>query len=477
MTKLVLTIIDKSGGEGLPPLGIAYMASYLRKYYNFNSTVIVDKEPNQLKAIIDQRPDIVGISSTTDAFMDAIELATKIKETLDIPVLIGGHHMGLLPHKMPKIFDVGVVGEGEETILELIKSYEKYGGFDAKWLKDVKGIVYKDKEKIIVNELRPLIQNIDTIPYPARDLFKMEEFYLKPRRIYSSVKLARGTHMFTSRGCPFNCVFCSSAQFWRRKTRLHSADYVLGELKELVEKYKVEGLYITDDLFAMDKNRLKEISDGIKREGYDLRFKIATRVDHIDPERVKYFKQMGIDTACLGIESGSQRVLDYLKRGTIKVEQSKKAIQMLKANGINIHGYFMIGAPGETKEDMMKTINFIKENPISSINICAVTPFPGTELWENAKQRGLVSDDMDWRKLEPHPAGKNFIMVNDQMTKEEFLGMYRLVEKVTDEMMHSLDFKAKHLLSANVWKRAIKNPKEAWKYLYYGTKKKLKHAD
>jgi magnesium-protoporphyrin IX monomethyl ester (oxidative) cyclase len=302
----------------------------------------------------------------------------------------------------------------------------------------------------------------------------MEDYYLTPRLTYSSIKLGRGSHMFTSRGCPFNCTFCSSALFWKRKGRIHSAKYVVGEMKEMQDKYKCEGLYICDDLFAQSTSRLKEIVELMEQENIHLIFKIATRVDHINEERVKLFKRMNIQTVCLGFESGSQKTLDYLKKGTIRVEKSTEAIELLKKYKINIHGYFMIGAPYETKEDMLLTLKFIKENPITSMNLCVVTPYPGTELWEFAKERKLVNDDMDWSKLNLHFGDSGFIMINDQMTQEELVEMYRLIEKETTQMMHSVDFSFKQLFSFSVIKRAILQPKRAVTYLYYGIKKKVR---
>jgi len=458
----------------MPPLGLAYIASYLRKYNSFNDTIIIDKVPNKLKAILQARPSIVGISSVTDGMKDAIKLAKEIKETFgDVPIILGGHHIGLAPDNLPEPFDIGVIGEGEETMSELLRMYQMTDNGTFYNLKDIKGISYRENGKVIVNERRPLIKDIDTIPYPARDLFDMEGYYLKPRKTFSSIVLGRGTQMLTSRGCFFSCCFCSSALFWRRKTRMHSAKYVIGEIKELVEKYKVEGLYIVDDLFAFNTERLTEIADEIVKSGIKLNLKIATRVSSITPENVKQFKRMGIQTACVGYESGSQKTLDYLKKGTQKVSDGVIAAKLLNDNGISNHGYFMFGAPGETREDMMETIQFIKDNNITSFNICAVTPYPGTELWEYAKSKGLVSDDMDFSKLNLHPTDKNFILVNDQMSREEFLEMNDMFLKLGESKMNAIDFKFSQLLSINMMKRAIKQPKKAIKLLYYSTKRKV----
>ncbi|MCD6477002.1 MAG: B12-binding domain-containing radical SAM protein [Candidatus Aenigmarchaeota archaeon] len=465
--KIVFTHISTEHISGQPPLGIGYLASYIRKYTTANVS-IVDQEKNILKAIKREKPDVLGISSVTMEYKRAIKLAKQVKEQLDIPIILGGNHVTIMPNTITNDFDVGVIGEGEETLAELLVN-------DLSNLDKIKGICYRKDGKLHINERRPLINPLDKIPYPARDLFDMEHKYLVPRRAGTAQKLSRATHLFTSRGCPFNCVFCSSSHFWQRRLRMFSPEYVIGEMKELVDKYKVEEILIFDDLFAANLERLKKIVRYIKEEKINEKvdFGCLSRVDIFDEQRAKLLKEMNVLQIDFGFESGSQRILNYLKNNTTTVEQNKRAAELAHKYGLKIHGFFMIGAPMETKEDMLKTLKFIKNTHIDTVTLCVVTPYPGTQLWEEAKQRGLVSDNMDWRKLDLTPKNDNFVYMNTQMSKQEFMEIYKDFKKQIEKNQYAIDFRFRDLLSPFVIKYALSHPVEAWKHFYHSIKKKL----
>lgn len=473
----MLTNMDVTGEEGHPPLGLGYIASYLRKYSDFNNISIVEKESNLLNSIIRRKPDIVGIASVSVQFNNAVKLAEEIKKELDIPVIIGGQHITSIPHVLPNVFDLAVVGEGEETILELIKTFSEDGKFKQEKLNKIKGIAFYKDNKLVATQRRELIQPLDKIPYPARDLFKMKEHYLLPRKIISKTNLNRGTHMLTSRGCPYNCVFCASSCFWKHRIRFFSPEYVIGEMKELIEKYGVKVICIFDDLFIVDKKRLEKIVEMIKKENIEkqVMFRCSVRADLIDEKTCHMLKQMNVHTVSVGFESGSKRVLNYLKRNTAKVENNSRAAKLLKKYDFEIEGLFMIGSPYETREDMMKTMKFIKENDIDTIELCLTTPFPGTDLWEYAKQKGLVSDNMDWSLLDLQsvPDLDKQIFLNDQMSKEEFLQIYELFRKEVEKRNFALNLKASDILSKNLLKKGISNPHLTLKYLYFSMRRKL----
>ena len=262
--KLALTSVDEV--ENLPPLGLGYLASYLRKYHDFDNTIIVDKE-DQLGRIKKEKPDVVGISATTIDFNKALNLAEQVKERFDLPILVGGFHTTALPHTLQECFDVGVMGEGEETIVELVKLYEDKGEFSPERLEKIQGICYHDNDKVKQTPRRPIIEPMDNIPYPARDLMKINEYYLKPAR-HTYDKLSRGTSIITTRGCMFKCVFCSQTGFWQHTMRFHSPEYVVGEMRELIKNYpKIEMIRIMDDLFVVKPSRIKRISEMVVEEG------------------------------------------------------------------------------------------------------------------------------------------------------------------------------------------------------------------
>jgi len=477
MTKIVLAGADSSGNEGHPPLGLGYIASYLRKYADIKDIAIVEKDDDLFGSIVRQRPDIVGIGSVSVLFNNATKLAERIKQELDIPVIIGGQHITSIPQTLPAPFNVGVVGEGEQTMLELIKTFERDGGFGKEALGGIKGVVFHDGGKLTMTPRRALIEPLDSIPYPARDLFLMEKHYLKPRRIISKTNLNRGTHMLTSRGCPFNCVFCASSCFWQHKIRFFSPEYVIGEMKELINTYRTEVICLFDDLFIANKDRLEKIAELVKQEGINkqVQFRCSARADLLDERTCQLLKDMSVHTVSVGFESGSEKMLSYLKRNTSTVEDNTRAAKLLKKYGFEIEGLFMLASPHETKEDMLQTLDFIKKNDIDTVELCFTTPFPGTDLWEYAKQKGLVSDSMDWGLLDLQsvPNFNKQIFMNDQMSKEEFMQVYELFRKELEKRNMALKIRARDLLSPSIVKRGLSNPQAAAKFAYYAMRRKL----
>jgi len=384
MTNLCLiNVIDKNSKieRHMPHLGLGYIAAYLRKYSHINKIEIIDDDI--IEKLRFNKPDIIGITSVSQNFNRAISLSENIKNEFQIPIIVGGIHISALPHTLPTCFDVAVIGEGEHTMLELLELYEK-NGLDKNTLEKIHGIAFHNSNKIEITEKRELIEPLDNIPFPARDLLNI------------------GTHtsMITSRGCPYHCVFCSSSAYWR-KTRFFSADYVVAEIKELVEKYSVTMIDLWDDLFIADKKRLERISRLLKEEGITdkVSFNCQARTNLINDETLKYLKNMNVNQLSFGFESGSQKILDYLKKNTVTVEQNRNAVFLSKRAGFIVNGSFIIGSPDETKEDINNSLKFLKNTPLDSGSIFQLIPYPGTELWDYAKEFGIVNDRMDWNKL------------------------------------------------------------------------------
>lgn len=471
MSDLVLISNPATKEEGFPPLGLAYIASYLEKNSDF-SVKIIDKEKNIVKSVVRENPMLVGITSVTVKFNNAINLTKKIKSVIDVPVLIGGVHVTTLPNSLPKEFDLGVIGEGEKTILELMNVFSKSNN-----PKKIDGIVYHRGSDIVQTQRRKLIEPLDSIPHPSRHLFKMEK-YLAPRKIVSKVKFSRGTHMFTSRGCPFNCVYCSSSCFWQRKIRFHSPEYVIGEMTHLIEKYKVDTLCIFDDLFIASKKRLERIVELIRENKINeqVLFRCSARSSLIDGNTAKLMKKMNIGTVTIGFESGSQKILSYLKKNTTKLEDNKRAAKLLHKYGIEIEGLFMIGSPGETKQDMMMTLDFIKKGFVDTMQLSITTPFPGTELWDYALKKNLITEDMDWDVLDqlPNKDLSDYIILDDAISMEDFKEIHQLFMKEQNQMNYGIDIKARDIFSRHLIKRSLQDPKKAFNHLYYSIKKRVR---
>lgn len=474
MKDLVLVSNPVSGEEGHPPLGLAYIASYLRKYSD-TKVGIIDKEKEIVKAIVKEKPNILGLTSVTVNFSNVMKIAEAVKAELDIPIIIGGEHITSMPQNLPKSIDIGVIGEGERTVLELMNFFSNNGNLNSDELKKINGITFRKDDKTIVTGRRELIDPLDKIPYPARDLFKMKE-YLKPKQIISKTDFSRGTHMFTSRGCPFNCVFCSSSNFWCHKIRFNSSEYIVGEINEMIEKYKVDALCIFDDLFIARKDRLETLVDLIKKEKINERvaFRCSVRSDLVSDEICKLLKEMNVRTVSIGFESGSPEILKYLKSNTMKIEDNRKAAQLLHKYGFEIEGLFMIGSPFETKKDLMMTLNFIKNNPIDTIQLSFTTPFPGTGLWNYALEKKLVSNDMDWNLLDlKSETTDTQIFLSDRITKEEFSEVYELIKKEVNKRNYVLNIRPSEVFSWSLIKKGLYNPKSLFNYFYFTMRKKI----
>lgn len=398
---LITTQWDSPAREGYyyPSLGICYIATYIKEHLPDVDIIVIDGCIEDPLKKITEKIDLVGISSTSLEFLNAIEIASKIKSFSQVPIILGGVHISALPQTLPKYFDIGVISEGEQTMLELTKLYLQYHKFPNNELKKIRGIVFHNaNDRVIVTEQRPFIKPIDIIPHPDLDLFNME-YYLKPRQHLPGM-FGRGVHIITSRGCPYKCVFCGGTQFWKI-VRFHSPHYVVEEIRNLIDKYNVDCINILDDLFMISKKRLVEIVKLIKEERINekVKFGCQMRADMLNDKTAKLLKDMNMVYLGFGLESGSEKILSYLKKGTVTVEENKKGIGIANKYSFKTGSGFMIGSPNETMEDIEKTYNFILDNPLDGMGIYITTPLPGTELWYYIKQKGIVSDNMDWSQI------------------------------------------------------------------------------
>jgi len=360
-----------------------------------------------------------------------------------IPIIMGGIHISSLPYCLTSDMDIGIIGEGEETMLELFQIFSKEG-LNSQKLQYIKGIVYRDAEgHYRLTPQRELISPIDKIPYPARHLLDIEK--------------GEDIHLFSSRGCPYRCVFCASSRFWD-KMRFFSADYVLGEIEHVIRKYKPFRITFYDDLFIADQRRLYKIVDLITAKGINkkVEFHLNCHANLINEDLVRLLKRMNVKSASIGFESGSEKTLAFLKKGASTVEQNKRAIDLLNKYAMDVHGTFIIGAPEETREEIVETLNFIRRSNLKSASTYLLTPFPGTPIWDYAEDKGIVSKDMDWDMLSIDTSRDNAkrVVLSEKLSKKDVLLLYSI-------------FKAeekKKWIIGNI-KRAISNPKRAIHYL------------
>ena len=274
----------------------------------------------------------------------------------------------------------------------------------------------------------------DDIPFPDRHLLKMKEHYITLRRgIFEEPGVY--AQILTSRGCPYKCRFCASTEFWG-KPRFHSAEYVVEEMRLLLNDYKADGIIIWDDLFLADHSRLKKIKDLMVSEGLskDLKLSVFGRANLINNDTVNTLKEMNVRSIDFGLESGSDNILNYLKRGTVTVEQNRNAIRLCKQSGIRTVATFIIGSPGETTDDVEETKQLIKDPNLDEAHVFQLIPLPGTEVWDYAKRKGVVSDDFDFDFSKLNVSSGKFapdMLINENFTKEAFKQELDDINKIT----------------------------------------------
>lgn len=417
MTNILLIIAVKKPNKfsSYPkiPLGVSYIASYLRKYNDSVQVDIIERsyEHDVSDLVRKYNPNILGISSSTQNYNSACSIANQVKAIdKEILTVIGGHHITALPQNLDRAIDIGVLGEGEETFSEIVRAYEKNGPGKLP-LNDIPGIVFWNEGKIALTNKRNLIKPLDKIPFPARDIFTIGE----------------EANILTSRGCPYKCTYCAAGSFWST-VRFHTPEYVVGEIKDVISKYKVKAISIDDDLFIADPKRVKEISRLIQEEGINkkVRFFCHCRANLLNEEIAGHLKSMNVEKIGIGFETGSETVLNRIKKGSVSMQQNKNALKVAKKYGFTVHGYFMIGSPNETREEMMETYEFIKDSPIDSFDLSVMIPFPATEIWDYAISRNLVAGDMNWDLLDMDFVvnNKEYLILDDKVSKKDLNKLY-----------------------------------------------------
>ncbi len=380
--------VKNSLGFITPPLNLMYLGGALENE-SFSVKIIDDDleklGPEKVSKIASKiNPNVVGLTATTSTIKNALKYSNLLKKVLpDSLMIIGGPHPTFMPIetlKNCKSLDAVVIGEGEDTIVEIAG---KYNGT----LENIKGIAFHDHENgnIKINSPRPLIKDLDLIPYPAR--------HLVPFSTYGTTQ-KQSSDMITSRGCVYSCGYCSSSLIMGKKFRSRSPENVVNEIEQLIENYKIKDIAFMDDTFMINKNRANLIADEIRSRNLDIGFVASSRVDMVDKVLIEKLKSAGLNTLYYGVESGSQRVLDLMKKG-ITLKQAEDAVKVAKDVDVDILTSFILGFPGETPDEIDKTIDFsIKLNADYS-QFSILTPFPGTPIYHELKEKNLI-DTENW---------------------------------------------------------------------------------
>jgi radical SAM superfamily enzyme YgiQ (UPF0313 family) len=381
-----------------PPLGLGYIASCLEaeghKLKLVDSIILrygLDKLKKEIKHF---DPDVLGISAVSADVNKASLLVKAAKEyNTNCLTVLGGVHPTIRAREtleMCQDVDVVIRGEGEITFVDLLEKKKKTDFID------VKGISFRLNGKIIDTQDRPLIEDLDRLPFPAYHLFPMEKYKINEKIWNLGVYGKQGdpyTAISTCRGCSYDCIFCGSRTLWGKKWRARSPENIIEELRFLRDKYGFKIIEFMDDTCTYNKKRMIQICRLIKKENLDISWLCATRVDLFDKELSLEMKKAGCHIVFFGFESGVQKTLDFLCKG-FTVEDTVKAVKTAKKTGLKVGGPFIIGIPGETKETINKTISFAKSLHLDFISFNLLLPFPGTKIYEIAeKNNWLVTTD------------------------------------------------------------------------------------
>jgi len=390
------------------PLGLGYIASFLEKH-GYNVSIIDAYAKNysyqKLEVLIkDISPDIVGITCLSDqraSWFRLIELIRRIDNS--IKIVLGGPHPSLMTEQVLINFkpDAIVLGEGEITMLELVKAWES--GED---LSDVKGIAYLDKGRVKRNDERERIKDLDSLPFPARHLVDFDDYngWSFMNLVSSKLgikKIPKYATILTSRGCNGNCGYCSSPLIWKRQWTARSAQNVVDEIELLKKCFKVEFIIIVDDIFTIDQKRVIAISKEIVKRNLDVMWGFETSVNFVSEEMLRHAKQAGCCCILYGVESGSKAVLSNIYK-VINEEKVIKAFNMTKELKIITGAFLMVGNPGEDERSINETIKLLKKIDPDIIlpQITMITPC--TRIYYIAKEKGFINDDY-WLTDLPFP--------------------------------------------------------------------------
>lgn len=383
-------------GSSSPALGILLLAALARRHGHTVTVIDTAALEIGMEQVLEQvsrfEPDVVGFSSTTLGICSAASLAEQIKERLpNTFAMVGGPHVSAAPDetmlRFPS-FDLAVVGEGENTLIELLDALSCHGS-----LQEVCGISFRKGDAVITTPRRAFIKDLDSLPFPAWDL--LDDFPQRYAPAPFKVKSLPSASLVSSRGCPNQCIFCDRSVFG---TGCHafSADYVITMMRELHDIHGIRHICFEDDTFVTFKHRLTEICERLIEMKLDLSWSCLGRVNHVNAESLALMKRAGCWQISFGIESGCQDILNAIHKN-VTLEQIRNAVTMCHDVGILSKGFFIVGHPSETKATLQQTLDFALRLPLDDISVTMLTPFPGTEIYDRAAEFGTF--DGDWSKM------------------------------------------------------------------------------
>ena len=395
-----------------PLVGLAYMTAVLEK--NGYEVTVVDCPPLNMthedlkQKIVRLEPDIIGITSVTVTFPSALKAARVIRESCPRALIVlGGPHATFMDEQIlsrEKEVDVVVRGEGEQTILDLACCVSNSG---LKSLHEVAGITFRKNGQIVRTPSRPFIQNLDQLPYPAYKYFPLRKY-----RLFGKLILP----ILTSRGCPFQCTFCLAPRMAGKRFRARSQKNVVDELEWLRDVHEAAVFTFHDETFTYDKKRVFEICKEMRSRNIGLPWDCSTRVDQVSRELLAEMKDANCQLVSFGVESGSQKILNAMKKGTT-VEQNERAIVWAKEVGLSVSMSVIVGYPGETTDTLEQTLDFIRITEPDDVYLYLATPYPGIELHDLVKDLGWkMSTEWNHHEMQT-PVFENPLLPSEKIIK------------------------------------------------------------
>jgi len=437
------------GGSKAPPMGICIISSVLMKLGL--KVKIIDSEIEKLdlqktvNKILYYSPKYLCLSATTITINSAHRIVKEIKaRDFNGKIILGGPHLTSTPKKTFEkfsFFELGIIGEAEETIKELIINLE-----DSKPISSIRGIIFRKNEKIIITPERDLIKNLNKLPMPSWYLLPNIAKYYKPPLF--SFQNTPSTSIVTSRGCPSSCLFCDRTVFGNR-FRYYDYKYVICMIDFLTHNYNIKDVLFDDDVFTLSKIRIKKFCEKMMHKKNKVSWSCNTRVDMVDQSLLLKMRKGGCWQIAYGIESGSQKILDFLKK-KITVQQIKNALTWTSKAKIRTKGFLMIGNPLENKESLNNTLKLILTSDLDDMQLTFFTPLPGTEIYENIKEHGSLNNN--WSQMSMW----NPVFIPKDVSEEELI-------KFQKKAIMKFYFRPKTIF--NYFKLFLEHPKNFYKII------------
>ena len=394
----------EAGAEGrvrvmaFPPLGIQTLAPVLRQAGHtvrmFDTCHPQMRGEHVAEAARQDRPDVIALSFLSVTAYPALKkLAQRVKQANPgIPIIVGGAFASINAEHIladcPYIDQVGV-GEGEELLVDYLDNLQSLGA--------VTGLVWRGAGKVVKNFPRPLLRDLDRFPYADRESLPIDYIESLPLDVPAVLSLDKFCTIQTSRGCPYTCIYCDIPSLAEGKWRSRSAQHVLGEMQQLSDQ-GYRSIYLTDDHFLLKKKRIGDICNGIIERKLQFHWGCEGRVDSVGVDQLPLMGQARCDMLAYGVEAGTQKMLDRLRKDQT-LEQVEHAVSEAKRHGIaRVHGFFVIGCPGETAEDIRETFRFAARLQLDTFGFNRLAVYRGTPLWNEYASRGIVDDERDWDK-------------------------------------------------------------------------------